>query len=120
MPPALLQSVKPCYQRCMSKGPVELLIGGHSYRVSTTAPDDVVQRTARIVDRRLAELPVAQRHHPSAMLLVALSLAHDLELERAARTAEVSRTSQRARSLLRRVDAALGSVDEDGEALKSV
>jgi cell division protein ZapA (FtsZ GTPase activity inhibitor) len=104
----------------MSKGPVELQIGGHSYRVSTTAPPDVVQRTARIVDRRLQELPVAQRHHPSAMLLVALSLAHDLELERSQRTVEATRNAARARKLLHRVDAALGSVNEDGEALSDV
>lgn len=104
----------------MNKAPVELRIGGHSYRIATSAPEDTLLRSAQLVERRLQELPTSQRQHPNALLLVALSLAHDLEQERTSRSVERSTQAQRARALLRRVDAALGSVDEDGVDLPRV
>ena len=92
----------------MSGAPVELKVAGHTYRVVASAEKEVLHRLAAIVDAKVNELTVPGRQvSQQAVLLAAISLAHELEEERAKR----ARLEQRARemfgNLLERVDAAL-------------
>lgn len=92
----------------MSGAPVELKVAGHTYRVVASAEKEVLHRLAAIVDAKVNEVTVPGRQvSPQAVLLAAISLAHELEEERAKRV----RLEQRAREmfgmLLERVDEAL-------------
>ncbi len=96
----------------MSGAPVELRVAGQTYRVVASAEADVLHRLAAVVDAKVNELTVPGRQvSPQAVLLAAISLAHELEEERAKR----ARLEQRARemfgTLLERVDAALEGTD---------
>jgi len=95
-------------QTTMSGAPVELKVAGHTYRVVASAEKEVLHRLAAVVDAKVNELTLPGRQvSPQAVLLAAISLAHELEEERAKR----ARLEQRAREmfgdLLERVDAAL-------------
>lgn len=101
----------------MDRAPVELRVGGHTYRVVGSAGPDELQRLASIVDGRLRELNGgSSAYHPQSLLLVAMALAHDLELERSRRRESESRSREQLRGLLERVDAALELVDSDVDA----
>jgi cell division protein ZapA len=98
----------------MDRAPVELRVGGHTYRVVGNAGADELQRLASIVDGKLRELNGSSAYHPQSLLLVAMALAHELEVERSRRRdAETrsrdveARSREMLRSLLDRVDAAL-------------
>ena len=97
----------------MSRAPVELRVGGQTYRVVASASEADLRRFADAVDGRLRELtgpgrPVA----PQALLLAAISLAHDLEEERARRVAVEQRSREMLRAVLKRIDDALEAVPE--------
>ena len=100
----------------MDRAPVELRVGGHTYRVVGSAGPDELQRLANIVDGRLRELNGSSAYHPQSLLLVAMALAHDLELERSRRRDSEARSREQLRGLLERVDAALELVDADADA----
>lgn len=99
----------------MAARPVQLRVGGQTYRVVTSASEDELQRLAAVVDQKLATVvPPGRPVTPQAMLLAAISLAHDLEEERAHLSEERLRSREvatRARGafgrMLERVDAAL-------------
>src|SRR4051812_30021672 len=103
----------------MDRVPVELRVGGHIYRVVGSGSADDLERLAKVVDGKLRELSVSTAFHPQSMLLVAMTLAHELEQERA-RSKELEQRvvegEQRSREMLHqlidRVDAALDLVDE--------
>src|SRR3954471_9522702 len=81
----------------MPKGPVELRVGGQTYRVVATAEEADLHRLADVVDDRLRKLTAPGRSvSPQSLLLAAMSLAHDLEDERNRRL----RSEQRAREML--------------------
>jgi cell division protein ZapA (FtsZ GTPase activity inhibitor) len=87
---------------------VELTVAGDTYRVISTADEPELRRLAAMVEEKLAGhwqpgRPVTTR----AMVLAALSLAHDVheQRERANRIAE--RAREGVRSVLGRVDEAL-------------
>ena len=94
--------------------PVEVRVGGRTYRVVASAEHTAVERLARVVDTRLCELsggpgrPVP----PQALLLAAISLAHDLEQERARRHEVEQRARATLRAVLSRIDAALEAAPE--------
>jgi cell division protein ZapA len=90
----------------MSTG-VELKVAGHTYRVASSATEDELQRLARIVERKLRELAPSSAYHPQSMLLVAMSLAFEVEQERARRLAVEKRSREMLTTVLARVDAAL-------------
>lgn len=92
-------------------------VGGHAYRVTSTASSDELARLAALVDDRLKALPLNQRGDPRSLVLIALSLAHDLESEKERRAAERAQMSERVLSLLEHVDGALGHVGLEGEPL---
>jgi cell division protein ZapA len=103
----------------MERAPVELRVGGQTYRVVGSANADELERLAKVVDGKLRELSVSTAFHPQSMLLVAMTLAHELEQERVrARELEqkVREVEHRSREMLStlidRVDQALELVDE--------
>ncbi len=97
----------------MQRAPVELKVGGQTYRVVASAEEDELRRLANVVDERLRELTGPNRPiAPQAMLLAAIALAHDLEQERARRREVEARSRDMLRSLLARIDAALESAAE--------
>jgi len=92
----------------MSRAPVELRVGGQTYRVVASAGEDELRRLADQVDARLKELAGPGRAiAPQALLLAAISLAHDLEEERARRVVVEERSREMLRAVLQRIDAAL-------------
>ncbi len=92
----------------MPKGPVELRVGGQTYRVLATAEEADLHRLADVVDDRLRKLTAPGRSvSPQSLLLAALSLAHDLEDERNRRIRSEQRAREMLSGLLSRIDAAL-------------
>ena len=92
--------------------PVELTVGGKTYRVVASAEESTLHRLAEIVDAKLREVTVPGRPIPTqALLLAAMSLAHDLEEERAKRRAVETRSRERLSAILQRIDAALEEAD---------
>jgi len=92
----------------MPKGPVELRVGGQTYRVLATADEADLHRLADVVDDRLRKLTAPGRAvSPQSLLLAALSLAHDLEDERNRRIRSEQRAREMLSSLLTRIDTAL-------------
>src|SRR5690606_32790274 len=95
-------------------------VAGHKHRLVTSLDEQTLRHLAAEVDRRLSQLAVGQQLHPQALLLVALGVAGELETERTRREALSARSQDMLKQLLQRVDAALGSVDENGEPLAPV
>lgn len=89
---------------------IELRVGGHTYRVVSGGAPEEARRLAAIVDERITRVvPKGKTMTPEqAMLLAALSLAHDLvELEGAA-TSMSAELRQSLTRVLTRVDEVLG------------
>jgi cell division protein ZapA len=100
----------------MASSPVELKVGGQTYRVVASAEEPELKRLADLVDSRLRSLsgpgkPIS----PQSMLLAAISLAHDLEEERRRRLQLEARSKEMLRSVLARIDAALEAGDDRQE-----
>lgn len=92
--------------------PVEVKVGGFSYRVTGSASDAEMHRLAAIVDQRLRRLGGHGRHSsPHALLLVAMTLVHELEEERKLREQVEARSKEMLQSLLQRIEAALEADD---------
>ncbi len=90
--------------------PVELTVGGKSYRVVASEDEPTLRRLAAAVDARLHALVGPSRTVPAqALVLVALALAHELEQERALRTHQQQRSRTALSRVLGRIDAALES-----------
>ncbi len=88
--------------------PVPIVVGGQTYRVMASVPDDSLHRLAGVVDEHVRALSQPGRPPPpTAILLAAISLAHDLEQERAGRRALEVRGRDLVRRLMARVDEAL-------------
>ncbi len=98
----------------------ELQIGGVAYRVQSSADERELHRLAAIVERRLAELPATQRHDSRSLVLVALAMAHDLELEQQAHDALRGQVATHLTSLVNRLDTALDHCDDNGNPLPPV
>jgi cell division protein ZapA len=96
--------------------PVEVKIGGFSYRVTGSASEAELNRLAGIVDQRLRALGGPSRNpSPHSLVLVAMTLAHELEEERTARRRVEARSQEMLQSLLERVDAALDADNASAE-----
>jgi cell division protein ZapA len=96
----------------MDSCPVELRVGGHTYRVVSSASERELERLASVVDEKLEAL--GAKGHPlpvNVWVLVAIALAHDVQAERDRRLALEARGRDMLQSLLERIDAAL---DSDG------
>jgi len=91
----------------MDRAPVELRVGGQTFRVVASANADELERLARIVDGKLRELALSSAFHPQSMLLVAMTLAHEVEQERAKRREVEQRSREMLQRLLERVESAM-------------
>lgn len=99
-------------RRMGAAAPVELRVGGQTYRVLASAEETELRRLADMVDARLRELVSPGRQiHPQALLLAAIALAHDLEQERERRLHVEQRSREMLSTLLARIDAALDATD---------
>jgi cell division protein ZapA len=87
---------------------VQLRVAGQSYKVVSSASEDDLQRLADTVSAKIHELtPPGRAAHPSALVLAALALAHELEEERARRSRLERRARDMLASVLGRIDTAL-------------
>jgi cell division protein ZapA len=104
----------------MQADPVELRVGGQTYRVVASASHDDLRRLAAIVDDRLRKItPPGRPVAPQALLLAAIALAHELEEERAKNQNLATRSREMLGSILTRIDAAIGSSNAPMEADES-
>ena len=88
---------------------VHLRIGGQTYRVLTSASDEELQKLVAAVDQKIAAVvPAGRVVTPQAMLLAAMALAHDLEIERGRSAAITAKARGAFGRMIARVDAALG------------
>lgn len=97
----------------MAARPVELQVAGQKVRVVSSASAEELERLAALVDDKLGGiLPPGRPLTPQSMLLVALSLAHDVEEER--RRVELIREQSRSAisSLLADVSSTLALAEE--------
>ena len=100
----------------MAGSPVELKVGGQTYRVIASAEETELKRLADLVDARLRSMSAPGRPISSqALLLAAISLAHDLEEEKRKRAQLEVRSKDMLRSVLQRIDAAIEASDEKAE-----
>lgn len=98
----------------MERRTVQLRLAGQTYRVVTTASDDELKHLLGVVEEKLGEVtPAGRPPTPNAMLLVALSLVHELEAERERAQAVEGRSRELLQKMLERIDVAL---EEDEEA----
>ncbi|MBX3129733.1 MAG: cell division protein ZapA [Polyangiaceae bacterium] len=98
----------------MSRAPVELRVGGQSYRVIASAEEAELLRLAGVVDARMRELAGPGRAvAPQSLLLVAISLAHDLERERGRREVAEEKSKALLREVVSRIDALLDELPEE-------
>ena len=103
----------------MAGSPVELKVGGQTYRVVASAEETELKRLADLVDARLRSMSAPGRPiSPQSLLLAAISLAHDLEEEKRKRLLLEARSKEMLRGVLARIDAAIEASDEkpDGDA----
>jgi len=107
-----------CYgRRRMAGSPVELKVGGQTYRVVASAEETELRRLADLVDARLRSMSAPGRPiSPQALLLAAISLAHDLEEEKRKRLQLEQRSKEMLKSVLARIDAAIEASDEKPES----
>jgi cell division protein ZapA len=101
----------------MAQAPVELKVGGQTYRVVASAEEPELRRLADLVDARLRSISTPGRPiSPQSLLLAAISLAHDLEEEKRKRAQLEARSKEMLRGVLARIDAALEANDEKPNA----
>jgi cell division protein ZapA len=92
----------------MSEAAVQLKIAGQVYRVVTSAsPEDLGRLSARVDEALRAVTPGGRQPSEQALVLAAITLAHELEEERRARLALEARYERKLRELLSQVETAL-------------
>jgi cell division protein ZapA len=103
----------------MPADPVELRVGGQTYRVVASASEEELRRLAALVDARLRAItPPGRAVSPQALLLAAIALAHDLEEEKSKNRTLATRSREMLGSIMTRIDAALGSVGEPATSIE--
>ena len=101
----------------MAGSPVELKVGGQTYRVVASAEETELKRLADLVDARLRSMSAPGRPiSPQSLLLAAISLAHDLEEEKRKRLLLEARSKEMLKSVLARIDAAIEASDDKADA----
>lgn len=93
----------------MSRAPVELSVAGQTFRIVSSAADDDLRRLAQIVDERARSLAGGRAPAAHAVLLAAISLAHDVEMADARADSVEAAARDTVTRLLARIDAALAS-----------
>ncbi len=97
----------------MAKRPVQLRVGGQSYRVLSSASAEELERLASVVDEKIASMsPIGRPVSPQAILLAAIALAHDAEEQRQRADRIVARSRAALAGIVERVDDSLAIADE--------
>jgi cell division protein ZapA (FtsZ GTPase activity inhibitor) len=92
----------------MPPQPVELSVGGHAYRVLTDTDPTKLQRLAAILDDHVRACdPKGKLTATQALLYAALTLAEQLDEERAEASHFEAETRQSLNGILSRIDAAI-------------
>lgn len=91
----------------MERHTVSLRVAGQNYKVVSSAEPKALQRLAAVVDAKVTEITRGKGVNAQAVLLAAISLAHEVEEERAKREATERRTRDLLRRVLLRIDDAL-------------
>lgn len=92
----------------MVEAAVPLKVAGQTYRVVTSAAPDDLARLAKVVEAALYEVtPGGRQPSPQALVLAAITLAHELEEERARRVALEARHRRVLGSLIGKIDRVL-------------
>jgi cell division protein ZapA len=92
----------------MSEAAVQLKVAGQTYQVVTSAEPAELNRLAKKVEGALYGVtPEGRQPSPQALVLAAITLAHELEEERARRIELEERHRQVLESLLSKVDRVL-------------
>jgi cell division protein ZapA (FtsZ GTPase activity inhibitor) len=82
-------------------------VGGRSYRVVTSAGEDEIRRLAAVVDERMSAIAGGRQPGMEALVLTAISLAHDAEAHKA-RADEIAQGARNVMGrMLKRIDTAL-------------
>ena len=96
----------------MERRAVQVRVGGQNLKVVSSADELELQKLADTVSQKLSEIaPAGKPAPPQAMLLAAISLAHDLEEERSRREGVERKARDLLRRVLVRIDDALESED---------
>jgi cell division protein ZapA len=103
----------------MERRTVELRIAGQPHRLVSSAPREELQRLAEMIEAKLVDMGPKVRTQPQAVLLAAMALAHDVEVERDKRESLERRTRDLLRRVLVRVDDALEPFESEAEAAPS-
>lgn len=99
-----------------SRGPVAVTVGGQAYRLVASVPEEELRRLAAVVDARIREIvPRGKPVTANAVLLAAMSLAHDLEAVTGEKQALEAKSRDLMRRLLTRIDEALDAEEPAGE-----
>ena len=97
----------------MSEAAVALKVAGQTYQVVTSADEQELHRLAKKVEVALSEVtPPGRQPSPQALVLAAITLAHQLEEEQAKRKAAEERHRAVLNTLLGRVDQVLAETEE--------
>jgi cell division protein ZapA len=92
----------------MVEAAVPLKVAGQTYRVVTSAPPEELERLAKVVEAALTEVtPAGRQPSPQALVLAAITLAHELEEERARRVEVEERHRRVLGSLIGKIDRVL-------------
>jgi cell division protein ZapA len=92
----------------MSRRVAEIHIAGQKYKVTSSAEPEELERLSAVVSERvLSSTPPGRTPTPQSLLLAAMSLAHDLEEERARRESLERKMRDWLRRVLVRIDDAL-------------
>lgn len=104
-------------ERSMVEAAVPLKVAGQTYRVVTSAPADELDRLAKIVEAALEEVtPKGRQPSPQALVLAAITLAHELEEERSRRLAVEARHRRVLGSLVGKIDRVLETTQSSDSA----
>jgi len=96
------------------KQTVSLQVAGRTVRVATTASEAEIRRLAAMVEGRTQEVSRGRGGGADAMVLTAISLAHDVERAREEHAAFRAAILGRMKELLGQVDVALSALAREG------
>ncbi len=97
----------------MSEAPVQLKVAGQTYHVVTSAePAELTRLAAKVEDALYGVTPDGRQPSPQALVLAAITLAHELEEERAKRVELEERHRRVLESLLGKVDRVLNETSD--------
>jgi cell division protein ZapA len=96
----------------VSAGPVEITVGGQSYRVLSDADPNKLRRLAALVDDQVTECnPIGKLSPTQALLYAALTLAEQLEQERSNNASFETQARDSLQNMLHRIDAAIDATE---------